>query len=85
MALPTFNSLFIFVLVHFQLEQLQGSMKGDLQRASAKADEMESSLVSSKHELLRVQEMLEMANTELEKKVYCSQGFGHEKILFLLV
>lgn len=44
-------------------------MQGDIQQANANASKMESSLVESKHELLRVQEMLEMAEKELEKKV----------------
>lgn len=44
-------------------------MQGDIQQANAKANKMESNLVQSKHELLKVQEMLEMAEKELEKKV----------------
>lgn len=44
-------------------------MEGDVQQANAKATKMESSLIESKHELLRVQEMLELAGKELEKKV----------------
>lgn len=44
-------------------------MEGDVQQANAKADEMESNMVETKHELLKVQEMLDMAEKELEKKV----------------
>ena len=45
------------------------TMEGDIKQANEKASKMESSLVESKHELLKVQEMLEMAEQELEKKV----------------
>lgn len=44
-------------------------MEGDIEQANDKANKMESSLVESRHELLKVQEMLEMAEKELEKKV----------------
>ena len=54
-----------------QMMRLKATMEGDVQQANAKADKMESSLIESKHELLKVQEMLEMASKDLEKKVRC--------------
>ena len=53
----------------FQMMKLKASMEGDIQQAHARANKMEGSLVESKHELLKVQEMLEMASKDLEKKV----------------
>lgn len=44
-------------------------MEGNIAQANAKANKMETNLVESRHELLKVQEMLEMAEKELEKKV----------------
>lgn len=44
-------------------------MEGDVQQANAKANKMEGNLVETKHELLKVQDMLDMAEKELEKKV----------------
>lgn len=48
-------------------------------KSSETAGEMESDLVSTKHELLRIREMLEMAEKELEKKVSQTNPFKNLK------
>ncbi|XP_067931282.1 leucine zipper transcription factor-like protein 1 [Watersipora subatra] len=62
-----------------QLQKLKGAMEGDAGQAKSKATELQSNLISSKHELLKVQEMLEMANMELEKKVSQTTQFKNLK------
>ncbi|KAF6023464.1 LZTFL1 [Bugula neritina] len=62
-----------------QLRSLRSTMEGDVQQANAKADKMESNMVETKHELLKVQEMLDMAEKELEKKVSQTTPFKNLK------
>jgi len=64
-----------------RIAQLKAGMEGDLRTASRRADGVQTELVDTKHELLRVKEMLEMAEKELEKKVSGTAPFKNLKVM----
>lgn len=65
------------------LEQKMSSLKSSLAKSAsenkAQAAALESELANSKHELLKIREMLEMAEKELEKKVSQTAPFQNLK------
>jgi leucine zipper transcription factor-like protein 1 len=58
---------------------LRSSLDKSASQGKAQAAAMENELTSAKHELLRVREMLEMAEKELEKKVSQTAPFQNLK------
>ncbi|XP_052252935.1 leucine zipper transcription factor-like protein 1 isoform X1 [Dreissena polymorpha] len=66
-----------------KMAALQSELDKDKKTGKGGNDGMESDLVSTKHELLRVRDMLEMAEKELEKKVSQTQPFKNLKQMLM--
>ncbi|XP_069119589.1 leucine zipper transcription factor-like protein 1 [Argopecten irradians] len=62
-----------------QLQGMSAELAETRKSGAASLGNMETDLASTKHELLRIQEMLEMAEKELEKKVHQTTPFKNLK------
>ncbi|XP_021373966.1 leucine zipper transcription factor-like protein 1 isoform X2 [Mizuhopecten yessoensis] len=62
-----------------QLQGMSATLEETKKSGAASLGNMETDLVSTKHELLRINEMLEMAEKELEKKVHQTTPFKNLK------
>lgn len=65
-----------------KMEKLQMELEKS-RKANVTAGDVENEMVSTKHELLRVREMLELAEKELEKKVYQTNPFKNLKKMLI--
>ncbi|XP_062615439.1 leucine zipper transcription factor-like protein 1 [Saccostrea cucullata] len=66
-----------------KLSSLESDLDSTKRSSASSSNAMEKDLVSTKHELLRIREMLEMAEKELEKKVSQTNPFKNLKQMLM--